>query len=85
MRDGVIVDVDGKDSNASLKNLISTKYVVGDADGTDVTRLLCRTIDLEMPKPEGSIAELSVIRPLWWLQGLFIRRTAVKFLPNSAA
>ncbi|MCX7401046.1 MAG: hypothetical protein NT138_25470 [Planctomycetales bacterium] len=69
VRDGVIVDVDGKDSNASLKNLISTKYVVGDADGTDVTRLLCRTIDLEMPKPDGSIAELSVIRPLWWLQG----------------
>ena len=69
VRDGVIVDVDGKDSNASLKNLISTKYVVGDADGTDVTRLLCRTIDLEMRKPDGSIAELSVIRPLWWLQG----------------
>ncbi|RLS32414.1 MAG: hypothetical protein DWH78_12840 [Planctomycetota bacterium] len=69
VRDGVIVDVDGKDSNASLKNLISTKYVIGDADGTDVTRLLCRTIDLEMPKPDGSIAELSVIRPLWWLQG----------------
>jgi hypothetical protein len=22
-----------------------------------------------MPKPDGSIAELSVIRPLWWLQG----------------
>jgi hypothetical protein len=37
--------------------------------GTDVTRLLCRTIDLEMPKPDGGIAELSVIRPLWWLQG----------------
>ena len=69
VRDGVIVDVDGKDSNASLKNLISTRYVVGDADGTDVTRLLCRTIDLEMSKPDGSIAELSVIRPLWWLQG----------------
>ncbi len=34
-----------------------------------MTRLLCRTIDLEMPKPDGSIAELSVIRPLWWLQG----------------
>ena len=29
----------------------------------------CRTIDLEMPKPDGSNAELSVIRPLWWLQG----------------
>jgi hypothetical protein len=69
VRDGVIVDVDGKDSNASLKDLISTKYVVGDADGTDVTRLLCRTIDLELPKPDGSIAELSVIRPLWWLEG----------------
>lgn len=69
VRDGVILDIDGKDTNASLKDLISTKYVVGDADGTDVTRLLCRTIDLEMPKPDGSIAELSVIRPLWWLQG----------------
>ncbi len=69
VRDGVIVDVDGKDFKATLKNLISTKYVVGDADGTDLTRLLCRTIDLEMPKPDGSIAELSVIRPLWWLQG----------------
>jgi hypothetical protein len=69
VRDGVIVDVDGKDSKTSLKDLISTKYVVGDADGTDVTRLLCRTIDLEMPKPDGSNAELSVIRPLWWLQG----------------
>jgi guanyl-specific ribonuclease Sa len=25
-------------------------------------------LDLEMPKPDGSISKLSVARPLWWLQ-----------------
>jgi len=67
VQDGTIVSAESDDETIDAATLIGTRYVVGDTDGTDVTRLLCRTVDLEMSKPDGSIADLSVIRPLWWM------------------
>jgi hypothetical protein len=50
------------------QHLLGSRYIVGSVDATDVTPALWRYLDLEMPKPDGSIAKLSVARPLWWLE-----------------
>ncbi|MEJ7589996.1 MAG: hypothetical protein WKF77_00455 [Planctomycetaceae bacterium] len=68
VQNGTIVSAESDDAAINAASLIGTQYVVGDVDATDITRLLCRTVDLEMRKPDGSVAELSVIRPLWWMK-----------------
>jgi filamentous hemagglutinin len=65
---GVITGVIDENPNKAKHDILGTRYVVGDIDTTDVTPALWRTLDMEMPKPDGSIAKLSVARPLWWLQ-----------------
>jgi hypothetical protein len=66
--DGVIVGVMSTDPKHPDYELMCTRYVVGDLDASDITMPLWRRLDLEMPKPDGSVSELSVARPLWWIQ-----------------
>jgi hypothetical protein len=40
---------------------------VGDVDATDFSPLLWRILELELEKPDGSIAKVNVGRPLWWV------------------
>jgi hypothetical protein len=63
--DGRITEVAGE---ADDHRLIGTRYVPGDLDATDVTRVLWRRVELELTKADGSVAKLSVGRPLWWLE-----------------
>jgi hypothetical protein len=66
--DDVIVGVVSEDLKHPAYELMCTRYVVGDLDKTDITMPLWRRLDLKMPKPDGSISELSVLRPLWWIE-----------------
>jgi hypothetical protein len=66
--DGVIVGVMSTDPKHPDYELMCTRYVVGDLDATDITMPLWRRLDLKMPKPDGSVSELSIARPLWWIQ-----------------
>lgn len=66
--DGVIVGVVSEDPKHPDYELMCTRYVVGDLDATDITMPLWRSLDFEMPNSDGSISELSVLRPLWWIE-----------------
>lgn len=68
--DGVIVGVVSEDPKNPDYELMCTRYVVGDLDATDITMPLWRRLDLKMPKPDGTISELSVLRPLWWIDDI---------------
>lgn len=50
------------------RNLVGSKYVIGNLHSTDVTPLLWRKIELRLKKADGSIAEVTLLRPLWWLK-----------------
>lgn len=65
---GVITGVLTEEGDSTDYDVLGSRYVVGDLDATDITPALWRHFDLEMPKPDGSIAELSVVRPLWWME-----------------
>lgn len=65
---GVITCVITEEGDYADYDILGSRYVVGDLDATDITPTLWRHFDLEMPKQDGSIAELSVARPLWWMQ-----------------
>lgn len=65
---GVITALMTKEGDKRDFDILGTRYVVGDLDATDITPALWRSLDLEMPKPDGSLAELSVLRPLWWIE-----------------
>lgn len=65
---GVITGVATEEGDDTDYDILGTRYVVGDVDATDITPALWRFFQLKMPKPDGSIAELSVCRPLWWQQ-----------------
>lgn len=64
VRDGAVTKV----SDDSFQDLLGSRYLEGDVDGTDITPALWRFLDMEMPKPDGSFAKLSVARPLWWIE-----------------
>lgn len=49
-------------------DILGTRYVIGDLDATDITPALWRSLNFEMPKPDGSVTELGVLRPLWWIE-----------------
>jgi hypothetical protein len=66
--DDVIVGVVSEDPKSPDYELMCTRYAIGDLDKSDITMPLWRCLELEMPKPDGSISELSVLRPLWWIQ-----------------
>lgn len=50
------------------RGLLGSKYVIGDVHATDVTPLLWRKLEVQLQKKDGSTAELSMLRPLWWLK-----------------
>jgi hypothetical protein len=64
---GIIINASSK-SGINVNSIIGTSYIPGDIDGTDITPLLWRHIDLVMYKPDGDIAEINILRPLWWVQ-----------------
>lgn len=66
--DDVIVGVITEDEDHPDYELMCTRYEIGDLDATDITIPLWRSLEIEMPKPDGTIAELSVLRPLWWIE-----------------
>lgn len=65
---GVITGVATEEGDRTDYDILGTRYVAGDLDATDITCALWRYYALEMPKPDGSIAEIRVARPLWWGQ-----------------
>jgi hypothetical protein len=65
---GVITAVATDERDKRDYDILGTRYVIGDLDATDITPALWRSLDFEMPKPDGSLAELSVLRPLWWIE-----------------
>jgi hypothetical protein len=65
---GVITAVATDEGDKRDYDILGTRYVIGDLDATDITPALWRSLDFEMPKPDGSLAELSVLRPLWWIE-----------------
>jgi hypothetical protein len=65
---GVVTAVAQDEGDQRDYDILGTRYVVGDLDATDITPALWRSLDLEMPKPDCSIAELTVLRPLWWIE-----------------
>ena len=63
VRNGLIVDVvDSQSVDVPLSDILGTRYVVGDVDATDITPTLWRAVDLQMTKPDGSVAELRGIK-----------------------
>lgn len=50
------------------RHLLGWKYVVGDVHETDILPLLWRSLDVELTRPNGEKAEISMLRPLWWIQ-----------------
>ena len=48
--------------------LIGLQYTVGSVDDTDYHPLLWRSIEMSLEKPDGSVAEVSASRPLWWFE-----------------
>lgn len=48
------------------RQLIGLQYTVGSVDDTDCHPLLWRSVEMSLQKPDGSVAEVSAIRPLWW-------------------
>ncbi len=64
----VITSIAKNESDKRDYEILGTRYVVGDVDATDITPALWRSLDFEMRKPDGSIAELTVLRPLWWIE-----------------
>ncbi len=65
---GVITGVAQEEGDTTDYPILGTRYLPGDLDFTDVTRPLWRYIDLRLKKPDGSIANIKVGRPLWWIQ-----------------
>jgi len=65
---GVITGVAREEGDTTDYQILGTRYLPGDLDFTDVTRPLWRYIDLRLRKPDGSVANINVGRPLWWIQ-----------------
>ena len=65
---GVITAIAKDEGDQRDYDILGTRYVIGDFDATDITPALWRAIDFEMPKPDRSVAELGVLRPLWWIE-----------------
>ena len=48
--------------------LKASRYVPGSLHATDITPALWRRLELVLERPDGSLAEVELIRPLWWLE-----------------
>jgi len=55
-------------SDPRHRQLIGLRYTVGSVDDTDYHPLLWRSVDMSLKKPDGSVAEVSATRPLWWFE-----------------
>ena len=64
--DGQITAVHGDTSRH--RELIGLQYSEGVVDDTDYHPLLWRSVDMSLKKPDGSVAEVSATRPLWWFE-----------------
>ena len=53
---------------SQYQELVGSRYVVGDVHATDITPLLWRSLDARLNRTDGSVAALSLIRPLWWIE-----------------
>lgn len=70
---GVVYVTDGKISafhgeDPRHRQLIGLQYTAGSVDDTDYHPLLWRSVEMSLSKPDGSVAEVSAIRPLWWFE-----------------
>ena len=43
-------------------------WVVGDVHATDVVPRLWRSLDVRLAQPDGAVASIQMLRPLWWLE-----------------
>ena len=50
------------------QSLKASRYVPGSLHATDITPALWRRLELVLERPDGSFAEVELIRPLWWLE-----------------
>ena len=64
--DNRITAVSGSD--ARHRQLLGLQYTVGSVDDTDYHPLLWRSAEMSLQKPDGSVAEVSASRPLWWFE-----------------
>jgi hypothetical protein len=55
-------------SDPRLRQLVGLQYTVGSVDDTDYHPLLWRSAQMSLKKPDGSVAEVSASRPLWWFE-----------------
>jgi len=70
---GLAYTTDGRitalhESDPRHRQLIGLQYTVGSVDDTDYHPLLWRSVDMSLKKPDGSVAEVSATRPLWWFE-----------------
>ena len=68
---GVITGV-GTDPSVSKPDILGTRYVIGDIDATDVTEALWRNVSLTISKDDGSLTEIQLARPLWWISENYV-------------
>jgi hypothetical protein len=54
--------------NPRHSELIGLQYTEGSVDDTDYHPLLWRSVEMSLKKPDGSIAEVTATRPLWWFE-----------------
>ncbi|HET6430161.1 MAG TPA: polymorphic toxin-type HINT domain-containing protein [Phycisphaerae bacterium] len=69
--DGIVTGVRwDRDSGpvSDLRGVLGSRYVRGDLDATDVTGALWRSLDVVVHPRDGSLVEIQLLRPLWWLQ-----------------
>ena len=64
--DGRITAVHG--DSPRHRELIGLQYSEGVVDDTDYHPLLWRSVEMSLKKPDGSVAEVSATRPLWWFE-----------------
>lgn len=71
VKDGTIVSLSLSEKTkdkAKWQDLIGSKYIIGDIHATDVTPQLWRKLRVRLRKQDRSTAEITMLRPLWWLQ-----------------
>ena len=80
--DGIVTGIRrDRDSGgvSDLRGVLGSRYVRGDLDATDVTRALWRSLDVVVHPRDGSLIEIQLLRPLWWLQQEGIEQIGAEF------
>lgn len=55
-------------TNPRHRELIGLRYTPGSVDDTDYHPLLWRSVEMSLEKGDGSVAEVTATRPLWWFE-----------------